>query len=177
IARAANDLVSAAGYFERASVQAPGMAEAVFLFGTTLHDLDHPAAAATLRYLVDQHPQHAAGWCCLGLAFNKKGETAHALDAFEHAIAVEPGMAKAHFHRANALLVQDRLDDAIVAFRIARQFEPMSMEICFNLGLTLRKAGILEASSEALEATTNLAPSFADGWFNLGLIRQDQRRY
>jgi tetratricopeptide (TPR) repeat protein len=86
-------------------------------------------------------------------------------------------MAKAHFHRANALLVQDRLDDAIVAFRIARQFEPMSMEICFNLGLTLRKAGILEASSEALEATTNLAPSFADGWFNLGLIRQDQRRY
>ncbi len=174
IERAANDLPSAAGYFEHASVLAVGKAEPVFLFGTTLLDLNHPAAEATLRYLVDQHPQHSDGWCSLGLALIKKGELAQALDAFERAVAIDPRMAKAHFHRANTLQKLGRLDEAIAAFQLARQCNPKSMEICFNLGLTLRKAGLLEAAREALESTTILAPTFAEGWFNLGLVRQDQ---
>ena len=177
IARAQGKLADAASHFQHAGRLAPEAAEPAFLYACALLDLNHKGATLALRSLLRQHPQHAPGWHCLGLALKKENALEPALAAFENALALDAAMTTAHFQRANVLQALQRPGDAVNALRIARQLEPQAMEIGFNLGLALHQTGALELARDALEETVALAPAFADGWFNLGLVRQDQRDF
>lgn len=172
-AHADGDLDAALRHFERAAALAPDAAEPAYLAGSTLLELGQPEALPALRRLLIRHPLHAAGWCALGHALKKAEQPDAALEAFERAIGADPGMAKAHFSRANTLHATGRLDEAIASFRRALELEPGSKEVIYNLGLSLLEAGSQDAARSALERTVVLDPSFADAWFSLGLVRQD----
>lgn len=174
IARTDNDPTTAARYFEAASAAMPGAGEAEYFHAETLLELATPAAAiAVLHRLLDRHPQHVQAWCLLGLALRKSDDLPAALDAFRTAARHAPGMSKAHFHIANTLSAQRRLEEAIAVFRHAATLAPEAMEIALNLGTALRENGELPAARDAFETAVALQPSFAEGWFNLGLARQD----
>jgi tetratricopeptide (TPR) repeat protein len=172
-ARAAGDRTAALAHAERAVALAPGSDEPAYLCGILLRELGDPRAAALLRALVARYPRHVEGWCALGETLKDAGDRQAALAAFERAVAVDPRLAKAHFHRAAMLHALERFAEAADGFRMAQSLAPDAVEIAFNLGLTLLQLGTKDAAAAAFARTVALQPSHIEAWFSLGLVRQD----
>ncbi len=172
-ARAADDRAAALAHVERAVALAPDAEEPAYLRGSLLRELGDPRATAVLRALVARHQRHAQGWCALGEALKDAGDLPAALAAFEQAAAIDPRLAKAHFHRAVTLHAAERFAEAADSFRIAQSLAPDAAEIAFNLALTLLRLGTKDAAAQAFERTVALQPSHVEAWFSLGLVRQD----
>jgi Flp pilus assembly protein TadD/4-amino-4-deoxy-L-arabinose transferase-like glycosyltransferase len=85
------------------------------------------------------------------------------------AVTAEPERAEAHETLGVALLLQDRVDNAIVSLETARRLEPASASVRLNLAVTYARAGRLEdARTEAREAA-RLDPG---EWRTLALLRE-----
>lgn len=80
------------------------------------------------------------------------------------------GPAEAEARRGVELYSQDRLDEAVEAFKKAGELDPESAAIQYNLGTALATRGEFDQASEALVRALNFgeAPSRRDAFFNLG---------
>jgi tetratricopeptide (TPR) repeat protein len=65
--------------------------------------------------------QQAEIWCARGAALKKSGMLAQALDSYEHALRLRPDYAMAEHYRANVLRALGRREDAVAAYRRARE--------------------------------------------------------
>ena len=145
IARAGQDLIAAAGFFGRAANLAPAEAEPQYLCGLVLLEQEQLAAAVeVLERLVQSHPLHALGWCCLGSAFQRLGLLEQAGVALQRSTQLEPRHADAWFNLG--LVRQDVRDfqGAAEAFRTALQHRPDYVEAAVNLGIVLQERGALD---------------------------------
>ena len=64
-----------------------------------------------------QRPRDAQGWNDLGELFAKTGSTGEAVDAFRHAIQLEPGAGKAYGNLARSLVSQNKYQEAIPLYQ------------------------------------------------------------
>lgn len=158
VARAEGDLATAAQYFERAALLAPGADEPEFLHGVTLAEMKSPAAIPVLQRLLDRHPQHAQAWYLLGVARQAAAEAHAAQAAFERALALAPGLAEAWFNLG--LVRQDLrdLEGAAQAFRAALERRPDYVEAAVNLGIVLQDAHCIDEAMEAYRLAVRLRP-------------------
>ncbi len=74
------------------------------------------AALAQFRTAVQHQPRQHESWNYVGYAERHLGNHAAALEAYERALALEPGYPEAIEYRAEAYLGLDRLDDARSAY-------------------------------------------------------------
>jgi predicted TPR repeat methyltransferase len=114
----------AAASAEQALAARPGYADALQALGNALQALDRFAQAvdaydAALGSAVPA--RQAEIWCARGAALKKSGELFRALDSYEHALRCRPDYAMAEHYRANALRALGRHDEAIAAYRRARE--------------------------------------------------------
>jgi predicted TPR repeat methyltransferase len=114
----------AAASAEQALAARPGYADALQALGNALQALDRFAQAvdaydAALGSAVPA--RQAEIWCARGAALKKSGELSRALDSYEHALRCRPDYAMAEHYRANALRALGRRDEAIAAYRRARE--------------------------------------------------------
>lgn len=89
--------------FEAAQAK-PDLADAWYLLGTSLEDLDEPnAALACLRACLRVDPKHASAWHDLGWMLVDGDDTrAEAIEAYRRSIALRPDVAMSHYNLAYA---------------------------------------------------------------------------
>lgn len=125
------DLVQ--GYLEPAQVQAALQA----------FEAEDPQALSP--YLDDPH-LGAEAWCVLGLLRIKAGDPDGANQAFEQALARDPGHFRAKTNQANLLQEMGRVDEAIAIYQDVLKTNPDFALAHHNLGAAYRKKGQLDKS-------------------------------
>jgi predicted TPR repeat methyltransferase len=135
-----NDLgrhADAAASAERALDQRAGDADALLALGNALQGLERlgEAVDAYGRALAASQafPQAAETWCARGAALKKSGDLPAALDSYERALRLRPDYALAEHYRANVLRALGRREDAIAAYRRARDLGADGADIDFAL--------------------------------------------
>lgn len=104
------------------------------------------------------------------LTLEERGERERALEAYERAIAGDPGHVDAHTNRA--LLLQDlgRHAEAERAYRQAFDACEDAAVPWFNYALMLEDLGRNAEAARAYEAALRRDADFADAHYNLGLV-------
>jgi predicted TPR repeat methyltransferase len=133
-----DDAAASAG---RALAVRPNHANALLALGNALQGLERfgQAVEAYDRALASmqasaQSPQPAAEiLCARGAALKKSGELAQALDSYDRALLLRPDYAIAVHYRANVLRALGRREDAIAAYRRARELGANAADIDFAL--------------------------------------------
>jgi predicted TPR repeat methyltransferase len=142
-----NDLgrhADAAASAEQALAARPAYADARLALGHALQALERfpeavdaydraLAASASTSASASAPAQQAEIWCARGAALKKAGMLAGALDSYERALRLRPDYAMAEHYRANVLRALDRREDAIAAYRRARELGADPAGIAFAL--------------------------------------------
>jgi Flp pilus assembly protein TadD len=103
-----------------------------------------------------------------GTVYLMRGDRARARQAFEAALDIDDGVARAHNSLGVIAAQEGRMDEAIARWQRAVALNPRDYQGLFNLGMTLRKQGRDREAREYLEAYLRAAPP--------ALERQDMAR-
>src|SRR5262249_49479084 len=81
-------------------------------------------AAAALRQAAKEDPNNVAAWMKLGICLDQTQDSAGAIDAYEHALSLQPELVLARKNMAKALVAAGRTDEAIVQFKTILEKNP-----------------------------------------------------
>jgi tetratricopeptide (TPR) repeat protein len=128
------------------------------------------------REVLAAEPHNAQAWDLLGVAADKRGQHADALESIGRAIELDPRQAAFHMHRAAASAALGRVDQAITAYREALGVRPDLVEARFGLGNLYMAQGLAQEAQEAFEIVVRSRPDIAEAHHNLAgaLIAQGQ---
>jgi len=125
-------------------------------------------AIAILEGLVKQAPAVLNLRYNLALFLLMSGRHADALVHLDRILATQPGHQPSLFSKAKGLLALDRAEEALPLLqRLAAGNDPESL---LALGNALRMMNRAQDAAEAFARLTRVAPAFAGGHINLGLL-------
>jgi tetratricopeptide (TPR) repeat protein len=125
----------------------------------------------TLERLGAEPTGGAEEWFSRGAALETQDPEA-ALQAYERAIALDPGLLKARINLGCLLHETGRLDKAEVVYRDAMQASGNDPMLLYDLGVLLDDMGRKNEALEAYRAALREDPRFADCHFNLALLSE-----
>lgn len=134
-------------------------------------------AAALCERLVGDDPGATAAWHVLGVARLTLGLTAQALDALDHALALDPVRAGVLSARAAALVALERFDDGLAACAVALAADPNNPMVLNAQGVALRRLGRPAEALAAYDAALALSAGFVDALCNRGGALSDLGRF
>lgn len=105
---------------------------------------DIDAAIVSERKAIEANPNYTTGWQNLGLIFATAARHAEAVDAYQHALALDPNNVQARIGLANALAELGQSAEAIEQYRAALQHDPSNVVALSNLAGVLASQGKLE---------------------------------
>ncbi|MFO0199807.1 MAG: tetratricopeptide repeat protein, partial [Alphaproteobacteria bacterium] len=106
----------------------------------------------------------------LGIAYQKLGQAAEALECFDKAIAAKPDFASAHHNRANLLREAKRYSDARESYDRALILQPDNPLIHANYAALLYDLNEYEAALSAVDKAIALRSDYATAHFRQGEI-------
>jgi Flp pilus assembly protein TadD len=131
------------------------------------------SAMGQIQAAIALHPDDGNGWYELGSVLGQMGDFPAAGAAFQHAILLQPGMAKAHYGLALTLIgnPQEKEDwsGAVAECREALKSQPNYPEALNLMGVGLTKQAQYADAIAALGHAIQLTPAFPEAHFNLGL--------
>ena len=130
---------------------------------------EHPAALAHGLQILDIDAEHARALNGIGVALAALGRTDEAIERYEQALKVEPGLSDAHVNYGIALASKGRHDEAIQQYHAALERNPKSAEAHCNLGVALSALGKHAEAVEDYQRALALKRDYADAHYNLGL--------
>jgi serine/threonine protein kinase/tetratricopeptide (TPR) repeat protein len=145
--------------------------------GMALQEVRPPQYADAIRYLtaaVALRPDSSGVWLNLGLALRRKGRLDEAAVAFDRAVALDDGYARAHYNRGLVLIAQGRLEEAITACRRAVELMPQWALARYDLGNALSQKGLLTEAIAEYRRAIELEPDYAEAYCNLGSALRQQ---
>ncbi|WP_165191134.1 tetratricopeptide repeat protein [Caulobacter soli] len=143
-----------------------------------LYQAGRPAEAAMLcERLVGDDPAAIAAWHVLGVSRLALGLTVQALDALDHALALDPARAGVLSARAAALVALERLEDGLAACDIALAVDPDNPVVLNAQGVALRRLGRPAEALAAYDRALALSPGFVDALCNRGGALADLGRF
>jgi tetratricopeptide (TPR) repeat protein len=86
----------------------------------------------------------------------------------DHAIALNPSLARAHQYRSAVLMVMGKFSDAVEAARRAQHLDPLSAAENTTLGVRLYYAGRYQEAVEQFTHAIETTPEFAVAHWGLG---------
>ena len=95
---------------------------------------------------------------------------------YRHAIRRNPANPWSYYELGNALLEQDRLDEAAAQYLAGLGADPTHVPSRNSLGAVRERQGRLDEAAAAFRTVVGLDPGYADGHFNLGSVRLAQGR-
>lgn len=95
---------------------------------------------------------------------------------YRDAIRRNPANPWSYYELGNALLEQERLDEAEQQYLAGLAADPTHVPSRASLGALRVRQGRLDEAAEEFETAVRLDPGFADGHYNLGSVRLDQGR-
>jgi tetratricopeptide (TPR) repeat protein len=110
-------------------------------------------------------------WMTLAQQCEEDRETwAEAIDAYEHALRLDPERVDALVNLGTLLYDRGDLAKAVDSFRRAVTLEPANALAQFNLGSVLEEIGELEPARNHLRRAVSLDPSYSDAHYNLAFV-------
>jgi len=140
--------------------------------GQYLLGFESEPAEGSLNVLVRQEaepPEDAEDWFDRGVALESQDPEA-AIEAYERAIAADPGLLKARINLGCLLHEKGRLDRAEVVYREALRVSGSDPVLLYDVGVLLDDRGRTIEAVEAYRAALREDPRFADCHFNLALL-------
>jgi tetratricopeptide (TPR) repeat protein len=128
------------------------------------------------RY-VTARPDNAMGQFMLGLSAWKGNDLVKAGQAFEAALAIDPGHVKSLVNLSRVLITQKRGDEAIDRLTQASAIAPESAEVHRLLGRANHVQGRTAAAAEAYRHAIDLDKRDVWSLNNLGLLLLEQQRF
>lgn len=104
----------------------------------------------------------------LGVAYAKDGDFVNAEDWLNKANKTDPDNAVIHFHLANTLRQQQKLNEAISHYQMAITTQPDVFEVHMMLASTLLEKKQLKDAEYHFQYAIKLRPDNADCYINLG---------
>ena len=130
---------------------------------------DLKGAEAAFTKITERDPSNPDGWVNVGRVRLQEGNLTAAKEALEHAIAVSPHLARAHYFYARALRDEGRYDDAIPHLRDVIAQYPRDRVVHDDLGrIYFLKRRYADAVKE-FEATLAIDPEDLEANYNLML--------
>jgi predicted TPR repeat methyltransferase len=153
----------------------PGRVSTLVNLGSTRLQLGRPqdALEALDQALAAADPQPADAWSYRAIACTQLNRDADAADAFERALAIDPGATATRWQHALTLHRVRRHADALRALDTLLQDTPSDGAAWTLHGQTLQ---LLDRHAEALSSyrrATEWAPGLADAWTHMGLLLKD----
>ncbi len=122
----------------------PSHIEATLGFAKSQLALDRPAIAADqLERTLQRNEDDARLWTALGVARDLQGNHGRALEAYERALALDPGDLSARNNRALSLALNNRLDESIKELERINETTDANARSRQNLALVYALAGDL----------------------------------
>lgn len=106
----------------------------------------------------------------LGIAYQKLGQAAEALECFDKAIATKPDFASAHHNRANLLREAKRPKEARESYDRALALQPENPLIHANYASLLYDVHEYQTALQALDTALTLRPDYHTAYFRKGEI-------
>ncbi len=127
--------------------------------GMALAALKRPAEAlATFERGRAVDPSNPLVLVNVGTVYLMTGDRARAREAFEAALELDSGVARAHNSLGVIAAQEGRMAEAVERWRRAVALDPRDYQTLFNLGVTLRGQGRAEEARPYLEAYLRSAP-------------------
>jgi tetratricopeptide (TPR) repeat protein len=126
------------------------------------------------RQAIEKTPSSAEDHLELGRDLKALGETSAALQAFDRALGLNPGLAEACFEKATILADQDRWTEAEDLFARAIALSPKYAEAHVGLGEMFLRTGNFEGARKELNRALQLDATRASAYQGLGLIDLQQ---
>ncbi len=115
--------------------------------------------------------RNADEWFALALQYEADRNTwAEAMDAYEHALAINPQRVDALINLGTLHYEQGDFEKAADRFSRAVELDPENALAQFNLGSLLEEVGQLEAARQHLRQAVRLDPGYADAHYNLAFV-------
>ena len=106
----------------------------------------------------------------MGLTYYQQGAENAAMEAFEKALAEDPGLAEAHLYIGNIYARQERIDAAVDAYEKAIEVDSEFVEAYNNLGTMYANSARPKDAMAAYRKALSLNDRFYDARTNLGLL-------
>jgi tetratricopeptide (TPR) repeat protein len=177
------DFTGAERCFREALTLDPTLVDVRAELGALLVDRRRYAEAEKeLKEAVKGKPDLTEAWYNLGQTELQLKQCAPALDAYKHVTQIQPGDADGWINLSVAQrkckAVNDALASARQAVKAANPKEASQAAAAqLNLGLTLQAAGKLDDAAAAMAEATRIRPDYATGWWSLGLLEHERKRF
>ena len=110
----------------------------------------------------------------LGNALVKHGKLDDAIEHFQKALVIQPGLAEPRYNLANALFKQGNLEEAAAQYRKLLEIQPGNAEAFNNLGNALAMQGDNEAAIAQYQKALEIQPRYGDAHYNLAQVLLQQ---
>lgn len=115
--------------------------------------------------------RNAEEWFALALQYEADRDTwAEAMDAYEHALAINPRLVEALINLGTLQYEQGDFEKAADRFGCAVELDPENALAQFNLGSLLEELGQLEPARQHLRQAVRLDAGYADAHYNLAFV-------
>jgi tetratricopeptide (TPR) repeat protein len=140
------------------------------------HD-DKQAVVDATRELVDRYPGNPHAWMSLSRLAVVAEQLDTAMDAVDHALALQPDMAAAIILKAQVLLRQERNADATRLLKDATVSYPNNTDLLFTYGRMLLDGEDLAGAKQQFSKVVKVDPGHADGLYSLALLELETRNF
>ena len=116
-------------------------------------------------------------WLEMGKCLIEAGQWRRAEQALWRAIDLLPGLVEAHVHLAQAMLAQNRLEEARTRCEVALYHAPRAVDVLVMVGDVARRLGDYKASTRYLRRALRLQPTHESARGLLAQVRKEERSY
>jgi S1-C subfamily serine protease/Tfp pilus assembly protein PilF len=121
----------------------------------------------SLRW-TEARPEDASAWSSLGYAYEKSGQPAKAIEAYQQALRFLPEGVSGEYlpYRLGIAYGQSgQSAEAIESFQQALRFNPEYADAWYRLGLVYIKSGLNAKAIEAFQQALHVTPDNTHAWF------------
>jgi protein O-GlcNAc transferase len=124
----------------------------------------------SIRRSLQKDATRAAARALLGDALLSLNQPREAIESYDAALFLDPGLTGAHFGRGNALLDLQRFREASESYEQFLRFKPNDAEALFNRGTALFHLKELQAALASFDAALAARASYAAALHNRGSV-------
>jgi tetratricopeptide (TPR) repeat protein len=145
--------------------------------GVNYEKLENPGASVQYyeKYLnLDPFAEHV--WNNLGLIYTQLGDLDMARDSFDYALAINPQFLPGYFCKADMLVLNNHVDDAIDVYRELLKEDPSNTRALCEMGKCYIQLDDYDEALRIYKHTLTIADDCSDAWYGTGIIYFRQGR-